>query len=99
MVFHPDAALRMPFKDINIEAVPLGLYDFHTYPLAVDFFPVGESLTVDVKFDSDRIDSEIFNIMMNHFDQVLQGISNASATADIASVTKISPRDISSITA
>ncbi|KAL0935879.1 nonribosomal peptide [Colletotrichum truncatum] len=95
MVVHPDAALRLPFEDINIKPVPLDTAEYHTYPLAVEFLPVGEELTVDVRFDPDCIDLEMVNIVMRHFNHVLQGICNATATAAVASVMAVAPNDLS----
>ncbi|KAF6836423.1 nonribosomal peptide [Colletotrichum plurivorum] len=97
MVVHPDAALRLPFEELDITPVSLDIAEFHTYPLAVEFLPVGEDLTVDIKFDPDCIDLEIVKTMMGQFNHVLQSICSASATADVSSVMTVAPHDVERI--
>ncbi|KAF9873683.1 peptide synthetase [Colletotrichum karsti] len=97
MVVHPDAALKLPFEEVDIKPVPLDNTESHTYPLAVEFLPVGEQLTIDVRFDPDCIGLEMVNIVMGHFNHVLQSICHANATADVASVMGIRQKDLSLI--
>ncbi|KAI8306363.1 Apicidin F synthase [Colletotrichum sp. SAR11_240] len=97
MVVHPDAALRLPFEDINITPVPLDMTESYTYPLAVEFMPSEKELSIDVRFDPDCIDLDMVNIVMHHFDHILQGICNASASAVVGDVMTISREDASLI--
>ncbi|KAI8308806.1 Apicidin F synthase [Colletotrichum sp. SAR11_59] len=97
MVVHPDAALRLPFEDINITPVPLDMTESYTYPLAVEFMPSEKELSIDVRFDPDCIDLDMVNIVMHHFNHILQGICNASASAVVGDVMTISREDASLI--
>ncbi|KAK2062054.1 amino acid adenylation [Colletotrichum caudatum] len=94
MVVHPDAALRLPFEDINILPVPFEMTESYTYPLVVEFLPEDEHLLVDVKFDPDCMDLELVNLVMHHFNHVLQGVCNAGAAAVLADVMNISSEDL-----
>ncbi|KAI8256566.1 Apicidin F synthase [Colletotrichum sp. SAR11_239] len=97
MVVHPDAALRLPFEDINITPVPLDMTESYTYPLAVEFMPSERELSIDVRFDPDCIDLDMVNIVMHHFNHILQGICNASTSAVVGDVMTISREDASLI--
>ncbi|OHW97892.1 nonribosomal peptide synthase [Colletotrichum incanum] len=97
MVVHPNAALRLPFEDIDITPIPLDMAESYTYPLVVEFFPGDEELSIEVKFDPDCIDLDLVNIVMHHFNHVLQGICNASAVAVLGDVMSITQEDLSRI--
>ncbi|CAI0645448.1 unnamed protein product [Colletotrichum noveboracense] len=97
MVVHPDAALRLPFEDINITPVPLDMTESYTYPLAVEFMPSEKELAIDVRFDPDCIDLDMVNIVMHHFNHILQSICNASASAVVDDVMTISREEASLI--
>ncbi|KAK1967729.1 acetyl-CoA synthetase-like protein [Colletotrichum sublineola] len=94
IVVQPDAALQLPFKDIDITPVPFEEAEAYTYPLVIEFITGDRMLSIDVKFDPECISSDLVNNVIHHFNHVLQGICNASPVAAVAEVMNIAQEDL-----
>ncbi|TDZ20817.1 Apicidin F synthase [Colletotrichum orbiculare MAFF 240422] len=95
MVIHPDTVLALPFEELGITPVALDLAaESFTYPLAIEFFPAGEELNVDVRFDPECIEPLMIDTVFSHFSTVLQRLCNAERGAQLGSVMDMGPTDL-----
>jgi amino acid adenylation domain-containing protein len=78
---------------LNLEAVPVELEDFHTYPLSISCTMKDSKVALEARFARNILEGEQIQRMLEHFEYVAKQLSEQTETTSLEEVTLFTPHD------